>query len=30
MTLAHVVEADGFLFCRYLAGADTDIVNISE
>jgi riboflavin biosynthesis pyrimidine reductase len=22
MTLAHVVEADGFLFCRYVAGAD--------
>ena len=22
MTLAHVVEADSFLFCRYLAGAD--------
>jgi len=22
VTLAHVVEADGFLFCRYLARAD--------
>jgi riboflavin biosynthesis pyrimidine reductase len=23
MTLAHVVEADDFLFCRYVARADT-------